>query len=250
MRQERRVPPHAGGLHPAMQQRGRAIPSSHIVPKVDGRPDHVVIEKMRPPLGAAGRVVPTPSGSNSMGIIMPLYTIGIFLFFLYTIAKVSIRRSDSRANFFPITNSINKLLCNSQLKKKFHTNEKISTTLKIFLVTWNLSIFISNVIISHWNSSENEKPFFFSFKIPCIRDYRILSGIAQKSLLIISCLLYHWVTQTQLVENIFVQPPAASVPKNPMTHDTNDEGWKNSPYTKNSFGFFFTSKIWLEFSPR
>lgn len=87
IKQERRTPPHAGGLHPALRERGRAIPSSHIVPKVSDRPDHVV-PKMRPPLGGAGHVVPAPKGSGTMGIIMPLYTLGIVLFFLYTIVKV------------------------------------------------------------------------------------------------------------------------------------------------------------------
>ena len=70
-----------------MRERGRTIPSSHIVPKVAERPDHVV-PKMRPPLGGAGHVVPAPKGSSTMGIIMPLYTLGIVLFFLYTIVKV------------------------------------------------------------------------------------------------------------------------------------------------------------------
>lgn len=93
LRQERRTPPHAGGLHPALRERGRAIPSSHIVPKVTDRPDHVV-PKMRPPLGGAGHV-PTPKGNGTMGIIMPLYTLGIVLFFLYTIVKVLKKNSDS-----------------------------------------------------------------------------------------------------------------------------------------------------------
>ncbi|XP_043799301.1 uncharacterized protein LOC122718380 isoform X1 [Apis laboriosa] len=94
IKQERRTPPHAGGLHPALRERGRAIPSSHIVPKVSDRPDHVV-PKMRPPLGGAGHVVPAPKGSGTMGIIMPLYTLGIVLFFLYTIVKVLRKNSDS-----------------------------------------------------------------------------------------------------------------------------------------------------------
>ncbi|XP_076658143.1 RIC3 acetylcholine receptor chaperone isoform X6 [Halictus rubicundus] len=92
--QERRTPPHAGGLHPALRERGRAIPSSHIVPKVMDRPDHV-IPKMRPPLGGAGHVVSAPKGNGTMGIIMPLYTLGIVLFFLYTIIKVLKKNSDS-----------------------------------------------------------------------------------------------------------------------------------------------------------
>ncbi|CAK9799686.1 hypothetical protein ANTPLA_LOCUS2061 [Anthophora plagiata] len=94
LKQERRTPPHAGGLHPALIERGRAIPSSHIVPKVTDRPDHVV-PKMRPPLGGAGHVVSAPKGNGTMGIIMPLYTLGIVLFFLYTIVKVLKKNSDS-----------------------------------------------------------------------------------------------------------------------------------------------------------
>lgn len=82
-------------MHPAMRERGRAIPTSHIVPRVEGRPEHVVVQKMRPPMGGAGRVVPPSGGGGggggTMGIILPLYTIGILLFFLYTIAKVNQR---------------------------------------------------------------------------------------------------------------------------------------------------------------
>ncbi|KAK2575165.1 hypothetical protein KPH14_002568 [Odynerus spinipes] len=94
IRQERRTPPHAGGLHPALRERGRTIPSSHIVPKVVDRPDHVM-PKMRPPMGGAGHVVPAPKGNGTMGVIMPLYTLGIVLFFLYTIVKVLKKNSDS-----------------------------------------------------------------------------------------------------------------------------------------------------------
>nr|XP_012217605.1 PREDICTED: resistance to inhibitors of cholinesterase protein 3-like isoform X3 [Linepithema humile] len=94
IRQERRTPPHAGGMHPAMRERGRAIPSSHIVPKIVDRADHI-IPKMRPPLGGAGHVVPAAKGNGTMGIIMPLYTIGIILFFVYTIVKVLKKSSDS-----------------------------------------------------------------------------------------------------------------------------------------------------------
>lgn len=86
--QERRPPPHAGGMHPALRERGRAIPTSHIVPKIMDRTTDHIIPKMRPPLGGAGHVVPAPKGNSTMGIIMPLYTIGIVLFFMYTIIKV------------------------------------------------------------------------------------------------------------------------------------------------------------------
>lgn len=48
------------------------------------------IPGMRPTLGGAGHVVPPPKqGTGSMGLIMPIYTIGIVIFFTYTVLKVS-----------------------------------------------------------------------------------------------------------------------------------------------------------------
>jgi hypothetical protein len=43
---------------------------------------------MRPPMGGAGHVVPAPKGSGTMGVVMPIYTVGIVVFFMYTIMKV------------------------------------------------------------------------------------------------------------------------------------------------------------------
>ena len=44
---------------------------------------------MRPPMGGAGHIVsPSSPGSGGMGILMPIYTIGIIVFFLYTMMKV------------------------------------------------------------------------------------------------------------------------------------------------------------------
>lgn len=43
---------------------------------------------MRPPVGGAGHIPTGPKGGGTMGIIMPMYTIGIVCFFLYTIMKV------------------------------------------------------------------------------------------------------------------------------------------------------------------
>ena len=45
---------------------------------------------MRPPMGAGALHQPQGKGQNGMGIIMPLYTIGIVVFFGYTIMKVCI----------------------------------------------------------------------------------------------------------------------------------------------------------------
>ncbi|XP_033221783.1 uncharacterized protein LOC117175986 isoform X3 [Belonocnema kinseyi] len=106
IRQERRTPPHAGGLHPALRERGRAIPSSHIVPKIQGRLDHDTSPiKIRPTMGGAGHVVAAPKGNSTMGIIMPLYTVGIVLFFLYTMSKVLRKSSGSEIISNPYSNA-------------------------------------------------------------------------------------------------------------------------------------------------
>ncbi|XP_068083777.1 uncharacterized protein RIC-3 isoform X5 [Anabrus simplex] len=104
-RQER--PPHLRPdlLHPALRERGRAIPQSHIVPRTvekEARPGP--IPGMRPPMGGAGHVVPAPKGSSTMGIIMPIYTIGIVIFFMYTIMKVMFKKpSDSTSSYGEFT---------------------------------------------------------------------------------------------------------------------------------------------------
>ncbi|XP_052872861.1 mucin-5AC [Anopheles cruzii] len=99
IRQER--PPHLrpeAGMHPAMRERGRAIPHAgaasgerpHTAPRiVEGRPGP--IPGMRPPLGAGSHQA--TKSANSMGFIMPLYTIGIVSFFIYTIMKLIFKKS-------------------------------------------------------------------------------------------------------------------------------------------------------------
>ena len=47
---------------------------------------------VRPPVGGAGFQAPPPKGGGTMGIIMPLYTIAIVVFFVYTIMKVRSKR--------------------------------------------------------------------------------------------------------------------------------------------------------------
>lgn len=46
------------------------------------------IPGMRPPLGGAGHMTPAKTSSSPMGVLMPLYTIAIVIFFVYTIMKV------------------------------------------------------------------------------------------------------------------------------------------------------------------
>ncbi|XP_021938614.1 uncharacterized protein LOC110839082 isoform X10 [Zootermopsis nevadensis] len=92
-RQERPPHLHPDMLHPALRERGRAIPQSHIIPRVvekEGRPGP--IPGMRPPMGGAGHVVPAPKGTGTMGVVMPIYTIGIVVFFMYTVMKVIFKK--------------------------------------------------------------------------------------------------------------------------------------------------------------
>ena len=43
---------------------------------------------MRPTIGGPGMQPNQPKGGGTMGVIMPIYTIGIIIFFLYTTMKV------------------------------------------------------------------------------------------------------------------------------------------------------------------
>lgn len=49
------------------------------------------IPGMRPPMGAGAMHQPQAKGNQSVGILMPLYTIGIVIFFGYTIVKVGVK---------------------------------------------------------------------------------------------------------------------------------------------------------------
>ncbi|KAK9712120.1 Resistance to inhibitors of cholinesterase [Popillia japonica] len=96
VRQER--PPHMRPdiIHPAFRERGSAIPrpsaSAKKPPKiVEGRPGP--IPGMRPTLGGAGHVVPSSQKTgSSMSVIMPIYTIGIVIFFTYTLMKLLFKK--------------------------------------------------------------------------------------------------------------------------------------------------------------
>ncbi|CAB3374057.1 Hypothetical predicted protein [Cloeon dipterum] len=102
LRPERPAHLHPEMLHPALREKGRAIPQRPITVAsatgMDGsgpRPGYPM-PGMRPPMGGAGHVVPAPKGSGTMGIVMPLYTVGIVVFFVYTIMKVLFKRQDDR----------------------------------------------------------------------------------------------------------------------------------------------------------
>nr|XP_036669206.1 resistance to inhibitors of cholinesterase protein 3 isoform X7 [Drosophila suzukii] len=104
LRQERPAHLHPESIYQAMKERGRAIPATQTVPIleqrktspsnpppriVDGRPGP--IPGMRPPMGAGALHQPQQRGS-SMGFLMPLYTVGIVVFFGYTLMKIMFKK--------------------------------------------------------------------------------------------------------------------------------------------------------------
>ncbi|XP_023161363.2 uncharacterized protein LOC111592947 isoform X17 [Drosophila hydei] len=111
LRQERPAHLHPESIYQAMRERGRAIPATPTVPIVerksspsnppprivDGRPGP--IPGMRPPMGAGAFHQPQQRAGSSMGFLMPLYTIGIVVFFGYTIMKIVFKKQVPNAPY-------------------------------------------------------------------------------------------------------------------------------------------------------
>ena len=49
---------------------------------------------MRPSFGGPGIPTPQPRSQGSMGVLMPMYTIGIIIFFVYTTMKIIFKKSE------------------------------------------------------------------------------------------------------------------------------------------------------------
>nr|XP_013118989.1 unnamed protein product [Stomoxys calcitrans] len=113
LRQERPAHLHPDSVYQAMRERGRAIPATPTIPIVERKsspsnpPPRIVegrpgpIPGMRPPMGAGAMHQPQAKGNQSMGILMPLYTIGIVIFFGYTIIKIVFKKPVPNAPYGP-----------------------------------------------------------------------------------------------------------------------------------------------------
>lgn len=95
IKQER--PQHVGPQvpHPALTKRGSPFHSTG--PPRSGMPEQPrahPVGNLRPSLGGPGKTGPSSKGGGAMGFIMPIYTVGIVVFFLYTITKVLFRKPE------------------------------------------------------------------------------------------------------------------------------------------------------------
>ncbi|XP_061396506.1 uncharacterized protein LOC133332144 [Musca vetustissima] len=113
IRQERPAHLHPDSVYQAMRERGRAIPATPTIPIVERKtspsnpPPRIVegrpgpIPGMRPPMGAGAMHQPQAKANQSVGILMPLYTIGIVIFFGYTIVKIVFKKPVPNAPYGP-----------------------------------------------------------------------------------------------------------------------------------------------------
>merc|ERR1719219_2941981 len=76
------------------------------MPEVGARPPIRTVDKewggrggpmpgMRPTMGGPGIQAQQPRGSGTMGVIMPIYTVGIIIFFVYTTMKILFKNKDN-----------------------------------------------------------------------------------------------------------------------------------------------------------
>ncbi|KAK9892219.1 hypothetical protein WA026_019022 [Henosepilachna vigintioctopunctata] len=99
IRQERAAQLRSEITHPAMLEKGSAIPQKHPTPRepkiiIDGEPP---IPGMRPPMGAGAHGIRNPE-PRTMGLVMPIYTVAIIIFFTYTIMKIIFRKHPDTDN--------------------------------------------------------------------------------------------------------------------------------------------------------
>lgn len=101
---QERTPVHLraskASMHPALMEKGRAIPQPHIGPRHGSPTPHSFkppIPGSRPVMGGMGSAsnkITGGDGGSAMNILMPMYTIGILLFFVYTMMKLLSKKDD------------------------------------------------------------------------------------------------------------------------------------------------------------
>ncbi|XP_025194750.1 uncharacterized protein LOC112594268 isoform X2 [Melanaphis sacchari] len=124
-------------MHPALMEKGRAIPQPHIGPRHGSPTPHSFkppIPGSRPVMGGMGGASNKITGSDSgsaMNILMPMYTIGILLFFVYTMMKLLSKKDDVEdpigdkySSHYPCSRDSNSKLQSQNLPTKLGFIEK------------------------------------------------------------------------------------------------------------------------------
>ena len=81
---------------------------------------------MRPTMGGPGIQQQQPKGGGTMGIIMPIYTIAIIIFFVYTTMKVGIERLFFFIIFFYVLRYCSRIRMAMMMKMKQKRRELVT----------------------------------------------------------------------------------------------------------------------------
>ncbi|XP_040564793.1 uncharacterized protein RIC-3 isoform X2 [Lepeophtheirus salmonis] len=103
LRQERSSDMHPEYAHPAFRERGKIFygeEGRQIKRSMDKdmRAGPGPVPGMRPTFGGPGMPTPAPRSQGTMGVLMPMYTIGIIVFFVYTTMKIIFKKNDDPIN--------------------------------------------------------------------------------------------------------------------------------------------------------
>lgn len=105
---------------------------------------------MRPPMGAGSHHQAKPAG-NSMGFIMPLYTIGIVAFFVYTIMRLVCKKTPTPTpQFTPAKNGKVEMVENKEEVETFITRPddgrtKLGKRILTYLCNYRSSSYFSQI---------------------------------------------------------------------------------------------------------
>jgi hypothetical protein len=128
-KQER--PPHLRPemIHPAMRERGRTIPPHPTVPIIEraGKPEIRPGSPMTPGvpgpgmrMAAMGAQHQSKQASGINSVVMPIYTLGIVAFFIYTLVKIFLKNSNKTKQPIKEPDPVfaNKVFADSKIDKK------------------------------------------------------------------------------------------------------------------------------------